>query len=181
MPRCLNIAHSHDLVSAPKNALALLLRAESILSKSGKTEHQGQAASSLPLKLDVDANLTSSAREQIKSLITQHRGLVELHNLNSNSKVAAQKNLAAVAPMIERLNDYPVQGVDLKNLVAYPPTLKPAPVKPIFLDVAWNYIDYPGRRVAPASRDAGGVNGTNDVHMTEDQKPARKGWFGFGR
>ena len=82
--------------------------------------------------------------------------------------------------MIERLDEYPPEGVDLTNLVTYPPKLQPVPVKPIFLDVAWNYIDYPGRP------KKGIITATdNKLEETppklEPKKEVKKGWFGFGR
>lgn len=83
--------------------------------------------------------------------------------------------------MVERLDEYPPHGANLHNLVTYPAQLQPVPVKPIFLDVAWNYIDYPGRG---RRKDTAGikVNGSgNDGVKAEQKKETRKGWFGFGR
>lgn len=80
-------------------------------------------------------------------------------------------------PLIDRLGEYPSGGVDLENIVQYPPQLPYVPVKPIFLDVAWNYIEYPGRRTK-------GVEG-NQEEREEAEGPApaqqKRGWFGFGR
>ncbi|KAL8924845.1 MAG: hypothetical protein Q9172_002464, partial [Xanthocarpia lactea] len=80
--------------------------------------------------------------------------------------------------MIERLHEYPPEGVDLTNLVTYPPKLQPIPVKPIFLDVAWNYIDYPGR---PKKGTATAKEGKAEepISKAEPKKEAKKGWFGF--
>ena len=71
-------------------------------------------------------------------------------------------------------------GADLSNLVIYPPQLRPIPVKPLFLDVAWNYIEYPGRT---RKVEAMGVNGVTEKgpDVVEEKKEARRGWFGFGR
>ena len=73
--------------------------------------------------------------------------------------------------------------VDLTNLVQYPPKIQPVPVKPLFLDVAWNYIDYPGRqtetvvgKVAEAVETV--INGDHEERQPEQKK---RGWFGFGR
>lgn len=81
--------------------------------------------------------------------------------------------------MIERLNEYPLEGVDLSNLVTYPPKMEPMPVKPLFLDVAWNYIDYPreGKRAIPS---VSGPAAAAPAPATE-VKEAKRGWFGFGR
>lgn len=55
--------------------------------------------------------------------------------------------------------------------------MRPVPVKPLFLDVAWNYIEYPGRK-----REAPVTVVTNGVDMgAKEEKKEKKGWFGFGR
>jgi signal recognition particle subunit SRP68 len=99
-----------------------------------------------------------------------------LHNCAANSALAAKKNFASAAPVIETLNDYPGNGVvELTKLVEWPPRLKPVPVKPLFFDTAWNYVEYPGK--APAVEKVQDVvNGAKG-----EDKPASKGWFGFGR
>jgi len=67
----------------------------------------------------------------------------------------------------------------LQNLVTYPPKLEPVPVKPLFFDAAWNYIDYPGREVQLVE-NGGKVEEQDDSReQTAEQK--KKGWFGFGR
>lgn len=89
---------------------------------------------------------------------------------------AAAKDIH-VPPLVERLGEYPVEDVDLTRLVNFPPNLQPIPVKPLFFDLAWNYIDYPGRGTA-------GVNGAPappKSAVEEKKEPAKKGWFGFGR
>jgi signal recognition particle subunit SRP68 len=83
--------------------------------------------------------------------------------------------MISATPIIERLNEYPVNGVDLKNLVTYPPKVQPVPVKPLFLDVAWNYIDYPGRPPALADDESGGV-----AESALPQEEKKREWFGWG-
>lgn len=83
---------------------------------------------------------------------------------------------AVKAPLIERLNEYPEGGVDLNNIVQYPPKLALIPMKPIFLDVAWNYIDYPGQKLAASKQPKEAAPETKPA----PQQP-KKGWFGFGR
>lgn len=72
-----------------------------------------------------------------------------------------------------------MNGADLKNLVTYPPKVEPIPVKPLFLDVAWNYIEYPGREREVAGNGVNGPGGA--ARPAEEKKEAKKGWFGFGR
>lgn len=78
-------------------------------------------------------------------------------------------------PLVARLDKYPVGEVNLSRLVNYPPQLEPVPVKPLFLDVAWNYIDYPGTRKAVANQQTSGQS------TQSEKKQTKRSWFGFGR
>lgn len=129
--------------------------------------------------MEVTKSQAASLHHLLERLVAQHRSLVEIENLSSEAAKAERSKVAGAIPLIERLDEYPVNGADLSNLVVYPPRLRPVPVKPIFLDVAWTYIDYPGRTRK-------GQEGTNGVEQgvggkVEEKKEGRKGWFGFGR
>lgn len=103
-----------------------------------------------------------------------------LSQLSSNSDIASKAKLTNAAPVVERLNEYPTSGsVDLKNLVTWPPKLKPVPVKPLFLDVAWNYVEYPGQQKKVQEKPAEQTQA--DAEKVEEAKPAKKSWFSFGR
>lgn len=80
--------------------------------------------------------------------------------------------LTSERPAIERLHEYSADGLDLNHLVPALPQLQPVPVKPLFLDVAWNYIDYPREGQGPAR---------TIEEAPEERKSSRRGWFGFGR
>ncbi|KAF1992493.1 hypothetical protein K402DRAFT_409251 [Aulographum hederae CBS 113979] len=175
--RCLNIARSHTLLSSPKNALALLAKASSLASKPLSSPSEDSPPDSAPLKLDIAPSDAKTLHTSLLALVTQHRGLVELHNFEENAALAAKKNLTSAAPIIECLNEYPAAGVDLKNLVDWPPKLRPVPVKPLFFDTAWNYVQYPGQKRKAVPAEKGGM----ETEDGEEQKPAKKGWFGFGR
>jgi signal recognition particle subunit SRP68 len=112
--------------------------------------------------------------------VTRYRALVDLQNANDKEKADSDKNKATQLPVINRLNAYPPGGVDITNLVTYPPKLQPVPVKPLFLDLAWNYIEYPGDSVGSTTL-AIRSQAKDTTQTEEDKKPAKKGWFGFGR
>ncbi|CZR62419.1 related to signal recognition particle 68 kDa protein [Phialocephala subalpina] len=179
--KCLIIARSHALLSNPKNALALLTRA----SEKSTAAHQ-HLSSSMDTSDSSPPNITISPSEasHLKSLldgeVQRYRALVELSNLSSTSN----QNSDSInrQPWIERLNEYPAKNVDLENLVSYPPKVEPIPVKPLFFDAAWNYIEYPGREVEEKVEN--GVKGAGaDVSEkgTDQAGQQKKGWFGFGR
>ena len=172
--RCLAIARSHALLSNIINALALFARALDICPQL-PTSSTASSSPSSPPKLEVTSTQTSYLRDLLQSLVYRHHGLVELHNLQDEKAKAAERKAKTALPMIERLDEYPANGVDLTNLVTYPPKLKPIPVKPLFFDFASNYIEYPGRK-----RGREGVNGGVEA-KEEPKKEAKKGWFGFGR
>lgn len=112
----------------------------------------------------------------LKGELQRSRALVEI----SNQREVAGKGdpKAAPRPLIDRLGQYPSEGVDLEKIVTYPPKMQPIPVKPLFLDVAWNYVQYPQHHAvqAKASGSKAGAAVTDS-----EQQPAKKGWFGFGR
>lgn len=175
--RCLAIARSHALLSNFKNALALFARAlehcpESAASSSDERDAQK------PPNIEVTSDQTNFLHNLLSGLVTQYRALVELRNLNEEAIKEAERKAKFAPPMVERLEEYPLNGVDLTNLVTYPPKMRPIPVKPIFLDVAWNYIDYPGRGKDIIKQD---VNGAVDAGQPAPKKEAKRGWFGFGR
>ncbi|KAF2004798.1 hypothetical protein P154DRAFT_37689 [Amniculicola lignicola CBS 123094] len=180
--KCLNLSHSHAFLSAPKQALALCNRA-STLSAQAVTAPRPAApsASSKAPKLTVSEQQAQTLKQKLENLTSHYRGLVSLSQLSANSGTAAKAHLTNTAPVVERLNEYPPSGaVDLKNLVTWPPKLKPVPVKPLFFDVAWNYIEYPGRTTTHGIQEPESEKAKVE-EKAEEQKPAKKGWFGFGR
>ena len=101
--------------------------------------------------------------------------MVELENISAAQKADKSR---WKAPIIERLDEYD-DDLDLTNLVTYPPKLQPIPVKPLFFDLAWNYIEYPGRTPEAVNSDI--VDGVAPKKAAEEKKETKKGWFGFGR
>lgn len=104
----------------------------------------------------------------------RHHAIVHIGNLRKELAEKAEGNPSI--PLIDSLSHYPEQGVDLKNLVNWPPQLSLIPVKPIFLDVAWNYIDYPKESKSGALKSKESED--SQVKAVPVQK---RGWFGFGR
>lgn len=174
--RCLAVARSQVLLSNPKNALALFARALELCPPDPSITTT-DTSSSVPAKLEVTSTQTSSLRTLLQGLVHRHRALVELENLHEEDIRAAESKAETVLPMIERLDEYPVNDADLSNLVTYPPKIQPIPVKPLFFDFASNYIEYPGRR---GEKNEAKANGAMDV-AEAPKKEAKKGWFGFGR
>lgn len=112
--------------------------------------------------------------------MAQHRALVEIENLTAEAAKSAKSKAVGAIPMIECLDEYPANGADLSNLVIYPPRLRPVPVKPLFLDVASTYIEYPGRSKIGQGKANGAVD-AEGKEKVQEKKEGRKGWFGFGR
>lgn len=180
--KCLNIAYSHTLLGNNLNALALLSKAQALAaSVPSSTQTEDKDA---PPTLSIHPSASNGLKTHISSLLSRTHALVEMQKLEENSATAASKHMTSAAPLVQRLHEYPTPGtqIDLGNLVTYPPKIEPIPVKPLFLDVAWNYIDYPGRKamIPSKARDA-----VADVEMLngdeEKSQEKKKGWFGFGR
>jgi signal recognition particle subunit SRP68 len=124
-------------------------------------------------KSEVTSTQLNALSQYVQGLVSQYRGLVELENISAAQK--ADKSCWK-APIIERLDEYD-DDLDLTKLVTYPPKLQPIPVKPLFFDLAWNYIEYPGRTPEAVNSDT--VDGAAPKKAAE--KETKKGWFGFGR
>ena len=174
--RCLALARSHTLLASTKNALALFARAQSLIS--GHMSVDELSNQQKPLGLEITKEHVQSLQTLLQSLVSQHRALVEIQNLHNDAVAAEKFKNFTFSPLIERLDEYPLSGADLTNLVIYPPRLRPVPVKPIFLDVAWNYIEYPGRE---QQEPIAVVSDASRPKTTVDKKETKKGWFGFGR
>ena len=178
--KCLNLSHSHAFLSAHKQALALTNRALSLASQAASAPRPTDSSSSGAPKLAVSDKQAQTLKKHLENLTSHYRGLVALSQLSSNSEAASQAKLTNAAPVVEKLNEYPSTGtVDLKNLVTWPPKLKPVPVKPLFFDVAFNYIEYPGRMKQAIESEPEKMQ--VDEKQAEEAKPVKKGWFGFGR
>lgn len=178
--KCLNISCSHTLLGNHLNALALLKRAQDLASQlSPATSSPPEGA---PTTLALSSASVQKLQAHTASLSSRLHAIVEMRAFEANSAKAAEKNMTSAAPWVQRLHEYPTPGtqVDLNNLVSYPPKIQPVPVKPMFLDVAFNYIEYPGRtaEVVQATPQASAqVNGA----VEDKPAPQKKGWFGFGR
>ena len=179
--KCLNIAFSHSLLGDHVKALALLKRAQDLMAHPFPPT-SNSADEGAPPTLDLEPSSAGKLQKHISALLLRSHALVEMHNIESASAAVAAKNAAFAPPLVQNLNAYPALGthVDLTNLVTYPPKLQPVPVKPLFLDVAWNYMNYPGRE-AEAGKKAEGKPVVNGVKEKKKEPEKRKGWFGFGR
>jgi signal recognition particle subunit SRP68 len=151
-------------------ALALFARSLD-LAKAGKASNE---TSQGPPKLEVTPGQLRALSQYTQGLVSQHHGLVELKNIEAAQRADKSR---WKPPIVERLDEYE-DNLDLKNLVTYPPKLQPIPVKPLFFDLAWNYIEYPGRGTSAANGDAADSVGSKNA---TDEKETKKGWFGFGR
>nr|KMM70532.1 hypothetical protein CPAG_06843 [Coccidioides posadasii RMSCC 3488] len=170
--RCLSIGRSHAFLSNPKNALALFARASDLASKCQSANAHPTSAAGLS-RMEVSGQQANALSTHLQHLIWQYRGIVEIEKLNDEASRAENSTLP---PLLERLGGYPSASPDLSNLVTYPPKIQPIPVKPLFFDVAWNYIDYP--REAKRAID---VRESTTADTEEKPEPKKRGWFGFGR
>ena len=166
--KCLAIGRSHAIDDHISNALALFAKAQD-LSRNARSS---AADSALP-KLEVTKSQLEALQSHLTSLVLQYRALADLKN-HISQQTSQSKQYAP--PLLERLhlNQYD-DNVDLKNIVNYPPKLQPIPLKPLFFDLAWDYIHYPGQtQAAPTA-------GPADKEAKTEDAPKKKGWFGFGR
>jgi signal recognition particle subunit SRP68 len=139
-----------------------------------------------PPSITISASDAQSLAHLLQGELQRHRALVELSNLTSAPPSPSAASTSTI-PLVDRLTVFPPNGaVDLTNLVTYPPKIMPIPAKPLFLDVAWNYIEYPARKVEMGP-EAGALNAdvvagnARELTTAQQQQQQKKGWFGFGR
>ena len=174
--RSLAIARSHRILGDTRNALALISRALEQCSKASKAASTSiDISSNKPPDLSISHGHINRLKTLLETLFLEYRALVEVQSL---WEIAERPRNTLGGLTVERLDEYPVKLVDLTKLVAYPPKVVAIPVKPIFLDVAYNYIEYPGR----ADKREGKGAGTNGMlGSVVERRDEKKGWFGFGR
>lgn len=129
------------------------------------------------MNIDVSSESINALARLVNGELQRHRAIVHIDNLRK----AEQKNSTTDTPLIERLHEYPAGGVDFANIVEFPPKKALIPMKPIFLDVAWNYISYPGKTPAAASTSSNVSAAAAAAEEEAPAQPQKRGWFGFGR
>lgn len=114
----------------------------------------------------------------------------------ASSKQSASTNKAAAIPMDIALKRFNPAGTHPDQMMTYPPTdLLPIPLKPVVLDVAWNYIDYDdvedsidgsgamdrGKKEESRLDSKEGKEKEREKDANASTSRGRRGWFGFGR
>ena len=174
--RSLSIARSHAIIGNAINALALIQNSCKLCAESASKLPESTSTTEAPLNVDVAPDAVKSLQKLLDGELQRHRAIVHIENLQRTEIENAAD--ASTVPLIERLHEYPAGGVDLKTIVEFPPKMALIPMKPILLDVAWNYIQYPGK--APPVSAANAASKADSAKEPEQQQQKR-GWFGFGR
>lgn len=177
--RFVTIARSHSLLSNPLNVLALLERAFELISLAKLNDQSGdiEMDSDIP-RFELSQSHITKLMAEIGAMVRQYHALCQMDNLISQGDKFKPKYSSE--PVVERLHLYPLSratpgnksnaGVDLANLVTYPLKCEPIPVKPIFLDLAYNHIEYPKNLDKQVKAPSG-----------SEASKGKRSWFGFGR
>lgn len=175
----MSIARSHAIIGNVANALALIQHAFDRCQFATKQLPASPAgAAGAPPNIEVSGEAVQQLFDLVHGELQRHQAIVHVDNLR---KAELEKSTVAPAPLVERLHQYPAGGVDLGNIVEFPPKKALIPVKPIFLDVAWNYISYPGKTPVAATIAAQTSPAAAAATASEPAQPQKRGWFGFGR
>lgn len=174
--KCLAIGRSHTVNGHVTNALGLFSRAQDFGQHAASSS---SPTSKVPM-LEVSAVQQEALNSHLAGITLRYRALADLQNSTAASQQASQSKQFA-PPLLERLhlNQYD-DNIDLKNIVNYPPGLQPIPMKPLFFDLAWDYIQYPGQVQEDHIRSA--TPSAIPVKQEQvEEAPKKRGWFGFGR
>ncbi|KAL2158941.1 hypothetical protein VTH06DRAFT_2971 [Thermothelomyces fergusii] len=198
--KSLAIARSHIIAGNAVNSLALVKHAldqtNAAAPSLSSPENDSGGDAFTPRNIRVTKRDLALLHDTLTGELQRCRALAEIFSNNSSGTATAPTDKAAESfqqtttttetsattrppPLSSRLSDYPAGGVDLDNIVTYPPRLEPFPVKPLFLDVAWNYVAYPGK--AADNDQAAQPRESPAAEPQPEAKPQRRGWFGFGR
>ncbi|KAK8128354.1 signal recognition particle 68 kDa protein [Apiospora sp. TS-2023a] len=167
--KCLSVARSHSLAGNSVNALALTKHAHEQCEASVKYFVENESSSSddaSPQDITIRKSEVQFLHNLLSGELQRCRALVEIDNLRAKSGASGTKSTIPPGRTI---------GAELENLVTYPPKVSSIPVKPLFLDVAWNYIDYEETQTGATTK---GPGESKDSQSAATQK---RGWFGFGR
>ncbi|CAK7266801.1 signal recognition particle subunit srp68 [Sporothrix epigloea] len=189
--KALAIARSHTLVGNATNALALIKHAHdecmeaSSSLKAARGDRSSQAEDSPLRTIHVSVADIDFLLDLLQAELQRARALVDIEKQQPLTATAK----AGALTLSETLGEYPPGAVDLDKIVTYPPQIQAMPIKPIFLDIAWNYIDYPTktRGVAAVAKGAAGKGQTADPAASaagkpsSQEQPQKRGWFGFSR
>ncbi|KAK6507556.1 hypothetical protein TWF481_005986 [Arthrobotrys musiformis] len=179
--KCSAIAASHANIGNRLNALALYCRASESINTAVSLSSQIKSTSSDPFS--IPSEKLSTLATELKANGQRYHALAEMDRLTQQSTAVTQK-LTVKKPLIENLGVYPETGVDFTNLIDFPPKVKPVPVKPIFFDIAWNYIEYPGleKETAPVVDEPAATTAMEVDDAKKDEAASQnRGWFRWGR
>ncbi|KAH9826093.1 signal recognition particle 68 kDa protein [Teratosphaeria destructans] len=107
--KCVNIAYSHILLGNHLNALALLSRAQDLAS-TVRPSTSRTAEDSAPPSLDILPASAEELQKHTTALLRRTHARVEMQKLESNSRLAAEKDMVSAAPAVENLMAYPSPG-----------------------------------------------------------------------
>ncbi|CAK7202447.1 signal recognition particle subunit srp68 [Sporothrix eucalyptigena] len=189
--KALAIARSHTIVGNAANALALVKHAHDQVTEAAPGLEAADKSSSQkkdsPLQsIHVLFADVQFLQDLLQAELQRARALVDIEKQQSSTAGAKSGALA----LSETLGEYPQGAVDLENIVSYPPRIQAMPVKPIFLDIAWNYIDYPSKTAigGPAAAPKSVASGQQAEPAASaatpppaQEQPQKRGWFGFKR
>lgn len=173
--RCLAIARCYSQLSRPIEALGLILRAQNYVSTCTKQAHSRPASiDSGPPGPDIAEALIRQLHKFLLEMSKTLRGKVALQDIlfvNSSAGERIEKDF------IRHLDVFPAKDLNLNKLVDLHPKLEPVPIKPIFLDLAYNYVQYPGQ----AETASNTISTSKTLTEQQEDKESKKSWFGFRR
>ncbi|GET92347.1 hypothetical protein, conserved [Leishmania tarentolae] len=137
----------------------------------------------LALLREVKGSHVASMREHIEQRLMQGAAEVVLATSFTNSGGNALKS----TPLMAYLADADEETTQVaQEVLRFPPDYCAAPCKPVFVDIASTYLEYPtGSEEEANSDDRSGANMANMPAVTnrsaEAKQPKKKGWmFGWG-
>jgi signal recognition particle subunit SRP68 len=138
----------------------------------------------LALLREVSGPYVAELREHIEQRLMQGAAEVVLVTSSAarhtGSDTGASSTSAAATIYLNEAGEETVAVA--QGIMRFPPDYQAAPCKPIFVDVASTFVDYPAEEETvtasvPVASQKGSASGNNAAKTKEEKK---KGWFGWG-
>ncbi|KAF8419654.1 hypothetical protein EV426DRAFT_538347 [Tirmania nivea] len=158
--RCAAIAPSH-LATNSRNTLALYHRALTHITTSLSCLPTSPSST----KLEISTSDAQSLKSHLHALVTRYIALIQLQDYIQKTQKDTPVTHASLIDTLGTYNEKIVFG----NLVPVKNGVEAVPVKPVFFDIAWNFVGY-------------AVNGEEKMMEVQnkekgEQAPVKKGGF----
>lgn len=176
----MNLSRVRSLCADSEGALHFLQKAHEILGQVVETPLDSRSDDSVVLSLVLLTCEPIALQKKVGHLLIFYRALVDMHTSLKKEQDKDRRVQKYKYPLAERLDEFDIGGVDLHNIIQWPPKLRPIPMKPIFIDIAWNYVQKYNEAATggKGKKQEKSKESADDADATQEA-PKKRGWGFF--